>query len=201
MPADTPANPDSPPPARPALGARFDTRALRPPAAAADEAAVLQRQPACTAALQAWCNGAGPALAVAALQGPPADLAAWADALARRLDGGTRLDALGRATGLAWRLRLKLAEAWPGRTRRPDDPWDAGWALADGPAMAHWHTAWLPRRPTLVLADASQAAVLGPVVGALARRLANGAMPVRWVWVGGDGPAPAGLPICRFKLA
>lgn len=201
---------------RPAARARFDNRVLRPPAAAADEATRLQRQPACAAALRAWCRGAGAALAVAVLRsddGPPgcntldgtaggaaADLAAWADALARQLDGSTRLDGLGRAAGLAWRLRTVLGDAWPA-WRRPDDPWDAGWARADAPALAHWQAGWWPRRPTLVLARSADSAALAPALAALAERLGPGSGPLRWLWVGGDGPAPAGLASRRFAWA
>lgn len=187
------------------LGTRFDTRVLRPPAVAANESARLQDQPASAAALLAWCQGGGPDLAVAVLQGsgPAPNLAAWADALARHLDGGTRLDALGRSAGLAWRLRIKLREAWPGRARQPDDPWDAGWALASGAALAHWHSAWQPRRPTLVLAEAGRADVLAPALAALAQRLAGSALALRWLWVGGDEDWPPRQqhPVARFRLA
>ena len=187
------------------LGARFDTRVLRPPAVAADEAARLQGQPACAAALQAWCQGGGPGLAEAALHGTgqAPDLSAWADALARHLDGGTRLDALGRAAGLAWRLRIQLNEAWPGRARQPDDPWDAGWALDSGAALAHWQSGWQPRRPTLVLAEAGQAGVLAPVLAALARRPADSALALRWLWVGGalSGSLMRGHEVAQFSQA
>ena len=187
------------------LGARFDTRVLRPPAVAADEAARLQDRPACAAALLAWCRSGGPALAVAALQGhgQAPDLAAWADALARHLDGGTRLDAQGRSAGLAWRLRIKLGDAWPGRARQPDDPWDAGWALASGAALAHWQSGWQPRRPTLVLAEAGRADVLAPALAALAQRPAGSALALRWLWVGGDEDWPPRQqhPVARFRLA
>ena len=187
------------------LGARFDTQALRPPAVAADEAGTLQRWPAGARALAAWCQTATPMLAVAALQGPGdlagAALLAWADALARQLDGGTRLDALpGRAAGLAWRLRIKLNDALPWRARRQDDPWDAGWALASNTALRHWQVHWQPRRPTLVLAQIAQAEALAPALDALSRRLPPGAPAVRWLWVGGDGPTPQGLTLQRFML-
>ena len=187
-------------PPRPGLGARFDTRALRPPIVAGDEAARLQSQPACAAALLAWCQRGDPVLAVAALQGKPAPgPTAWANALARQLDGGTRLEALGRAAGLAWRLRLKLGEAWPGRARQPGDPWDAGWALTSSDALLHWQRSWQPRRPTLGLAEAGQAAVLAPALATLPQQLAPDAPPVRWLWVGGDDWAP--LPLQKHKVA
>ena len=187
------------------LGAGFDTRVLRPPAVAANESARLQDQPASAAALLAWCQGGGPGLAVAVLQGsgPAPNLAAWADALARHLDGGTRLDALGRSAGLAWRLRIKLGEAWPGRVRQPGDPWDAGWALASGGALAHWQSGWQPRRPTLVLAEAGQADALAPALAALAQRLAGSALALRWLWVGGglDWAPRQQHQVARFRLA
>ena len=162
----------------------------------------LQDQPASAAALLAWCQSGAPALAVATLQGKARpDLAAWADALARHLDGGTRLDALGRSAGLAWRLRIKLNQAWPGRVRQPADPWDAGWALAGTDALAHWHSGWQPRRPTLVLAEAGRADVLAPALAALAQRLAGSALALRWLWVGGglELSPMRGYKVARFS--
>lgn len=88
-----------------------------------------------------------------------------------------------------------------GRACQPVDPWDVGWALASSGALAHWQTGWQPRRPTLVLAEAGEAAQLAPLLAALAQRLAGSALPLRWLWVRGDGPAPGGQTSSRFQLA
>lgn len=191
------------------MPARFDTRVLRPPQARGDEAARLQDHAACAAAVQAWCKAAGPGLAVASVTAstaaaaaptrsdPAADLRAWADALCRHLDGGSRLDRLGRAAGLAWRLRTVLADAWPA-WRRADDPWDAGWALSDPVALAHWQAGWRPRRPTLLLAGGDAAAALAPVLGRLATQAGGPGLPLCWLWVGAALPGPAGVRNQRF---
>ena len=90
------------------MSARFDSLALRPPAVAADEVMRLQSRPDAARALQAWClqaavpRGVQP-LALGQLTGNAQDaaaLVAWADAFARQLDGGTRLDTLPRIAGL-----------------------------------------------------------------------------------------------------
>ena len=206
------------------LGARFDSLALRPPApssSAADDA-LAQQQPAWSG-LQAWCQqGAGPGhgawsqpgakpvvalrLAVAALRGPDDSTAlAWADALARQLDGSVALAALsGGATGtaaLALRLRVKAQDAMWWRPRQPDDPWDAGWAINSPPARAHWQSSFTPRRATLILADRREADTLHPHLAALAARSDDFWHPVRWLWLGGDDDIAAlqGLAVARFR--
>ena len=112
------------------LRARFDRQALGPPAPSspAADAALAQQQPA-GSGLWDWClQGAGPGhsagsqpgakptvalpLTVAALRGPDdSTTLAWADALARQLDGSVALAALsGGASGaaaLTLRLRVK----------------------------------------------------------------------------------------------
>ena len=209
------------------LGARFDSQALRPPApgpSAVDDARARQ-QPAWVG-LQAWCQqGAGPGrssglrpgaqpavalrLAVAAVQGPdPAAALAWADAFARQLDGSVALAALsggaqGRAA-LALRLRVKAQDAMWWRSRRPDDPWDVGWAISTStsPSPSPWSSDFLPRRATLVLADRREADSLQPHLTALTERSEGFWHPVRWLWVGsGAGTAAApGLTWARFSL-
>ena len=207
------------------LRARFDLQALRPPApssSAADD--VLARQQPAWSGLLAWCQqGAGPGnsawsqpgakpavaqrLAVAALHGPD-DTAtlAWADAFARLLDGSVALAALsGGARGpgaLAMRLRVKAHDAMWWRPRRPDDPWDAGWALNTPSSHSHWQSGFKPRRATLVLADSREAATLSPHLAALAARRDGLWHPLRWVWVGGadDIAQWPGLAVARFGL-
>ncbi len=205
------------------LRARYDTLALRPPASAADETTRLQGQAAVARALIDWCQaGAGPGdcsawqpgarpavdlrLSAAALRGPAgfdAATTAWANALGRQLDGGTRLDALPSGDGRRWRLQIKLTEAAWWRARQPADPWDVGWAIDTLPALRQMLGVWMPRRATLVLADAAQFDMLAPSLGRLWQRQDDFRHPVRWLWVGGaaDVPARHGLPLRRFALA
>ncbi len=195
------------------LQATFDTQALRPPAAALAERARLQAQAPAARALTAWCMaGAVPRmrqpLAVGALRGAvgadAAALATWADAFAREIDGGMRLDALpSQAAGLAWRLRAKLQDAQPWRARQPSDPWDAGWAMSTPPALRRLQGDWMPRRATLVLADAADHEALRLALAALWQRSEGFRHPVRWLWVGGGGaelPAVPGQTVARFSL-
>jgi hypothetical protein len=195
------------------LGARFDSLALRPPVAAGGEAARLRAQATAVQALDTWClQGAVPRvrqrMLVGALRAAPgADVQAltgWADAYARKIDGGLRLDAMStRVQALAWRLQVKLNDARPWRARRPTDPWDAGWALSAPAALRQLQTAWMPRRATLILADAADHAALLLALTALWQRHASFRHPVRWLWVGGgaDLPAVAGQLVARFQLA
>ena len=210
------------------LRQRFDTLALRPPATRSDEssddAALAGRDPACRAAVLAWCRqGAGPGgspfwrpggwprvdlpLAVGALQGSTDRItSAWVDHLARELDGSLHLDALpGRGAGLAYRLGVKWHEALWWRQRPADAPWDAGWALTMPAALHRLQTAFWPRRATLVLADAAAWEPLQPALAALWQRQADLRHPLRWLWVGSDValralPTRPGLPVTRFML-
>lgn len=193
------------------LIARFDSLALRPPAASAMEARLQADRPAPWQALADWCGAGGAGqgtsrhkLAVAQLDG--ADAAAcqrWVNAFARQLDGSSRLDALpGRAPGLAWRLQTKLLDTLAWRARRFDDPWDAGWALSTPAALDRWAAHFVPRRPTLVLADLADQPALQAGLAALALRSPDWAHPVRWLWVGRH-PSSAGLQgaaLPRFRL-
>jgi hypothetical protein len=128
---------------------------------------------------------------------------AWAEHVARQLDGSLRMAALpGRAAGLAWRLGVKWHDALWWRRRQIDDPWDAGWALSTPAALQRLQTAFWPRRATLVLADGQAAALLGPCLAALSQRQAGFRHPVRWLWVGGgaDSTPKAGLATANFQL-
>jgi len=195
------------------LQAGFDALALRPPVAAPGEQARLRAQARVVHALSAWClQGAVPRLRqrmlVGALRGAPgadaAALANWADAFARHIDGGMRLDAMStRAQGLAWRLQAKLNDARVWRARQRDDPWDAGWALSTPPSLRQLQGRWMPRRATLVLADAADHAALRLALTALWQRHTDFRHPVRWLWVGSgaDLPAVAGQLVGRFSLA
>lgn len=192
--------------------AGFDTEALRPPASVSDQRARLRAQQQTTLELTRWClDGAVPRLrqplAVGALRAAGGSdavtLKGWAEAFARQMDGGLRLDALpGRAAGLAWRLRTKLNDARPWRMRRPDDPWDAGWAHSTPQALRRLQADWMPRRATLVLADAADHAALRLALTALWHRRQRFRHPVRWLWVGGGGDLPAapGQSVQRFRV-
>ena len=194
------------------LGARFDSLALRPPAASGGEAARLRAQARAVQALDTWClQGAVPRvrqrMLVGALRAAPgADaqaLAGWADAYARQIDGSLRLDAMSTPVqALAWRLQVKLNDARPWRARQPSDPWDAGWALSAPAALRQLQAVWMPRRATLILADAADHAALLLALTALWQRHASFRHPVRWLWVGGgaDLPAVAGQLVARFQL-
>jgi hypothetical protein len=194
------------------LPAGFDTVALRAPAAAPGELARLKAQAQTVRALTAWClAGAVPRptlrLAVGALRGAMGAealaLVAWADAFARQMDGGIRLDALPtRAAGLAWRIQAKLNDARPWRQRQAGDPWDAGWATSAPPALRRLQSDWMPRRATLVLADAADHVALRLALAALWQRQQAFRHPVRWLWVGGgaDLPAVPGQTVTRFGL-
>jgi len=195
------------------LQAGFDSLALRPPAAAAGEQARLQAQAPAVQALDTWClQGAMPRLRqrmlVGTLRGAAGAealaLMTWADAWARQRDGGIRLDAMStRVQALAWRLQVKLNDARPWRARQADDPWDAGWALSAPAALRQLQTVWMPRRATLVLADAADHAALRLALTALWQRHTSFRHPVRWLWVGGgtDLPAVPGQLVARFHLA
>ena len=194
------------------LQAGFDSLALRPPAPADSERARLRAQAAAVQALTAWClQGTMPRLRqrllVGALRGAAGAealaLVTWADAFARQIDGGTRLDAMSTAMqGLVWRLQTKFNDARVWRTRQPTDPWDAGWAMSTPAALRRLQGDWMPRRATLVLADAADHEALRLSLTALWQRHRSFRHPVRWLWVGGgaDLPAVPGQPVSRFSL-
>jgi hypothetical protein len=195
------------------LRAGFDSLALRPPAQSDSAQARLRGQAQAAQALTAWClQGTLPRLRqrmlVGALRGATGadaqSLVDWADAFARQIDGGLRLDAMStRVQGLAWRLQTKLNDARVWRVRRPDDPWDAGWALSTPAALRRLQTGWMPRRATLVLADAADHEALRLALTALWQRHPGFRHPVRWLWVGAgaDLPAVPGQLVARFSLA
>lgn len=89
------------------------------------------------------------------------------------------------------------------RQRQPQDPWDAGWALATAAGLARLQSGFAPRRATLILADGQQADTLQAALAALASRCSDFHQPVRWLWVGGDGelPPPTGQALARFRGA
>lgn len=194
------------------LQAPYDTQALRPPQVAEDETARLQMHANTVRVLLQWCHhGALPRtvapLTVAALRGTVGTqqqaLLAWGDAFGREIDGGIRLDAMGsRGAGLKWRLQAKLNDSRPWRDRHPDDPWDCGWASSAPPMLTALRHHWMPRRPTLVLADATDHVALRLALAALWQRRGQMRHPVRWIWVGGgtELPAAPGQSVTAFTV-
>jgi len=190
---------------QPGLMARFEALSLRPPAARADEATLraahagwLDRQArrlragAAVGAAPWGRPAARPPIAQpfaeCTLDGLPdavdaAALEALADVLARELDGGWRLDQLARAAGLVFRVQVKLADMAWWRAVDPADPWDAGWVRPTPAACDELATRFVPRRTTLLLAEADDAAVLAPVRDALRQRASALPRALRWVWV------------------
>ena len=154
-------------------------------------------------ALAAPC---GPHVAPETSAASHAHLADWANAFARQLDGGTRLDNItSKLSGLQLRLATKLQDAQWWRPRQPSDPWDAGWAIHTPAALQQLQHRFLPRRATLILADAQAAQSLQPCLAALALRRGDFSHPVRWLWVGevgdlSDGGLMPGPSLARFQL-
>ena len=155
--------------------------------------------------LLAWCHaGAGPGgapspgerpqvqsrMAVARLVGADRGLVtAFANRLARDIDGSLRLQALaGTLPRLAWRAQVKFHDACWWRQRLPGDPWDAGWASTSPPGLRQWLKGFHPRRATLVLADAADAPALTVPLAMLLQSSDDLPHPVRWLWVGSDLP-------------
>lgn len=171
-------------------------------------------RPASLPALQAWCRhqtlsvGRGAAcvparlVAVAALVAPAAaDARQLAERLAQAMDGSLRLAGLTGAAGRAWRLQVKLADAAFWREPAADHPWDAGWARVQSESAQQLAERFVPRRATLVLADAAHARALSPVLGRLAARAGGLPRPVRWLWVGTPAQTQALMVDWRYELA
>lgn len=176
-PTPRPVPPSVPPPthtsARLGLLARYDTQALRPPAAAPGGAAGLAVQAAAAQTawqpLLDWCfEGAGtgacpgfdpratPEIAIpfaaAMLAGSDqAALDAFATALCLHLDGSVALAGLpGPVARLAYRVQVKAQDLCWWRVRRRTDPWDCGWGGWDAGAAANL-ARFAPRRATLIV--------------------------------------------------
>ena len=166
---------------RSALGARFDTAALCPPAPGLP----LGPRPPCWPALQTWCLDALHAAAgpqrwhVATLEGADAArLLAAAQALCLQLDGSLLLQACAHAPArLALRLRVELQDAMAWRRPQVDDVWDSGWAV-DTPAGRQALAGFEPRRPTLIVLQAPPTAALLDSLRVLAASSADWLHPV-----------------------
>lgn len=170
-------------------------------------------RPASLPALRAWCRhqtrsvGQGAAcvparlMSVAALvASDPAAARGLAERLAQDMDGSLRLAALPGAAGRAWRLQVKLADAMFWREPADPHPWDAGWARVQPDGARRLAERFVPRRATLVLADAAHARALSPVLGQLAARAGALPRPVRWLWVGTPAQTRALMVDWRYEL-
>lgn len=183
----------------PALVARFDAGALAPPTppgpvpgppevlspgdaqrlADLREWCLAGSGPGASAWWQPWARPAlGRRFAVRRLTGADAP-AAVARMLCLDLDGSLALAACpGAAARLALRLRVKRDDCLWWRKRRPEDPWDAGYARADAPGRAAL-ARFMPRRATLVVVVAPDARAARETVAILERRQDVFDQPVR----------------------
>ncbi len=140
------------------LPRRFDDELMFPPdAGAAVDPAVL-------AALRAWCEGdassePGSSLRVASIASP-----AGLDGAACALDGSHELSRLGRWRGLLWRLQILVRECLSAEGAPAGLPWDCGWWRDGAIAAAQ---VFRPRRSTLLMVRAADAAAVGALRAAL----------------------------------
>lgn len=112
---------------------------------------------------------------------------AWLDHQLLALDGTWHMQSLGgpwrqrvHRLGLKWREFMATGAA-------PVGPWDCGYLNTGADAAAH-ATAFVPRRPTLIVAWQLPAAALAPLQVALQARSCAYSLPVR-LWVL-DAPLP-----------
>lgn len=183
------------------LRARYDGATLQAPSSH-PTVALDVRQAAVFKTLRDWCRQQpDSSIAVALLTGPHgAGKTHLADALCRELDGSVLLDACTSSIA-RWRvkLRVKLDDCRGPQRQPPDHPWDSGF-LRDSPeafaALAHF----IPRRPTLIVADALPAARLQDCMTVLTQRQAEFAHPVRLLIVDSTPPA-IGHDVLRVELA
>lgn len=190
----------------PTLIARYDGQLLQPPALAAVPAIA----PPCPAQawqqLHSWCfAGAGtghspfwhphrlaqvPQRFSVALLGSTngAHACAVAAAWARALDGSLQLQACSSrldALRLRWRVKRDNCCWW--RARQDSDPWDSGY-LRDSAAARARLALFVPRRATLVIADALAPAALRLAIETLHARQAAFPQPVRLLIVNAVQP-------------
>lgn len=141
------------------------------------DAALLKR-------VRDWCEAGASAGLTAPLAVAGIAPGAALDGVACELDGSHALARLGRWRGLMWRLQILWRDqrAWPGP--HPDQPWDCGWCRDGALAAA---SAFRPRRATLLLVRDPGAAVMQPLLAALAAHGARYTRPMR-VLVVSDQP-------------
>ncbi len=115
------------------------------------------------------------------------------EALCLSLDGSAELAACGGAWASArLRLRRKLRQCLWWRPRADSDPWDYGYLVED-PARRKRLGQFLPRRPTLLVADELQPSSLLEAITDLNARRADFRHPVRLLVI--DSAIPAALQL------
>ena len=185
----------------PALIARYDNDVLRvAPVAAIDLNAAGPRHANEQAAwdpLRQWCfegvgDGGAPLwrpwamprverrLSIAVLTGlNGVGKSHLVEAFSREIDGSTQLQRAGGAgRRLALRLRVKVNDCLWWRARKSADPWDSGYLMEDAAARRRLQQ-FVPRRATLMVADAWPADALREFVAALNARRMDYHHPVR----------------------
>ncbi len=115
------------------------------------------------------------------------------EAMCLSLDGSAELAACGGAWARArLRLRRKLRQCLWWRPRADSDPWDYGYLVED-PARRKRLGQFLPRRPTLLVADELQPSSLLEAITDLNARRADFRHPVRLLVI--DSAIPAALQL------
>jgi hypothetical protein len=201
----------------PALIARYDDGALRvEPASGVNETLprdLSANQKAAWTQLQQWCfDGAGDGrtpfwlpwamprverrFSIAVLLGAKgAGNSQLAEAWSREIDGSNQLQHAGGAWArLCLRLRVKWNDCVWWRARKPADPWDSGYLVGDALALEHLRK-FLPRRATLMVANALPSAALLERIAVLSARCTAFHHPVRLLIV--DTVLPAALGLTR----
>jgi hypothetical protein len=180
------------------LVARFDSILLRPPSSL--DLATLAASRDTYQPLRDWCfdgagTGAAPLLrpnAIPPMERPlsfavlesfqqPGQNARHAalNAFMAQLDGtGLLLNCGGPWAGRWLRLRIKLSETMWWRVRHPSAPWDCGFLNTDIGALARLRI-FLPRRPTLIVAQDVRIDALREALASMRERQALFNHPVR----------------------
>jgi hypothetical protein len=105
---------------------------------------------------------------------------------------------LGRIGRMALRLGTQARDVLDAAPRA-SDPWDAGCLIADAPGLRAL-SAFVPRRPTLIVLEDPSAATQETVRLVLARRCAAGSRPVRLLVTGLAPVATEGEDWQRFSV-
>lgn len=184
------------------LRERYDDTALQPisgkPAGDAGPASL-------DAALQDWVMegaGSGATLLPWRLPAAPCPLAcavisptqrAAVHAFGYRLAGYHQLDTRSRLGGIAYRIGVQLRPLLWFLPRRKDEPWDDAWLTDVDDTRLAALAGWRPRRPTLIVLDASAAGAVPRVVEALGAgiRSNGGQQPVRLLLLSDTAPTEA----------
>lgn len=199
----------------PAAIARYDEGAMRP---FAPGSSPMQRSATLSAAqvqawdaISRWCHrgagdGSSPLLrpwvfpkaevrfSVAVLAGPKgAGKSRLVEAFSRHLDGNEQLSKL-TSRWARWRVKLRVKAvdcAW-WLERKSDHPWDCGYLVEDVAAHERLDL-FLPRRPTLFIADELTASFVATCVDRLDARRAEFRYPVRVLVIDTDDSGGLGM--------